>query len=92
MGFCSKGKSIQDFGTIQLILKHRPITGQFYELEFYYRDWATVAQNVRETSYKITDLQKQRSYYFRVQAENQIGKSEALQTKEMFYIKQHVGK
>ncbi|XP_076817561.1 myosin-binding protein C, slow-type-like [Clavelina lepadiformis] len=56
------------------------------------RDWQTVAQRVKQCTYTITGLQKQRSYYLRVSCENNIGKSEPLQTKDMVYIKEKVAK
>ncbi|XP_078483134.1 twitchin-like [Ciona intestinalis] len=70
-----------------------PITGYtIQKREARGRDWQTIAQNVKDNFFTITDLRKQRSYYLRVQAENNIGKSEPLQNKEMVYIKEHVAK
>lgn len=54
------------------------------------RDWQTVAQNVRGCKYTVDSLEKSRSYYFRVVAENEIGRSDPLESKTVFYIKREV--
>nr|XP_039274734.1 muscle M-line assembly protein unc-89-like [Styela clava] len=56
------------------------------------RDWQTVAQNVQRCEYVVDNLEKSRSYYFRVHAENEIGRSDPLECKTVIYIKQAVAK
>jgi len=56
------------------------------------RDWSTLTGKVKECKFTINELAKQRSFYFRVLAENEIGLGDPLQTKDMIFIKQKVEK
>jgi len=56
------------------------------------RDWSTVTSKIKQCTYSITDLDKQRSYYFRVLAENDIGTGDPLQTTDVIFFKLKVAK
>ena len=68
------------------------LASHFRVVPIFYRHWSTIAQNVGDCSFKVLDLPKQISYYFRVLAENHLGTSEPLENEDIVFIRHEVGR
>lgn len=56
--------------------------GCFHSLDFFLQFWVKLSSFVRSTHYDVIGLEPNRTYNFRVRAENQYGISEPLQADE----------